>query len=185
MEAALLATGFDPKGYLPRYYNTQAGVTLAGLSVVGAAFFDPSRALLDVWHRSHDDRGDAPEQQTLAAWFAFFDAHGFDTTWLNPIKPAAINTNSASAEGQAAPAPAKHKPVARMQAQEALILQTIRDAGHDPLNLPPRPIGKGGVKAQTRATLLKRCDVFSSRTVFDSAWKRLKGVGDIGDEGVE
>ena len=71
-------------------------------------------------------------------------------------------------------------PPSRTAAQEAAILQTIREQGLDPLALPAHVAGKSGVKATTRAMLVGRSKLFPERgTVFDKAWQRLRESGGI------
>jgi len=75
---------------------------------------------------------------------------------------------------QAAPA----NPLQRFLAQEAAILNAIKQAGHNPLALPENEPGKAGVKSEIRKTL-KGNSLFIGSTVFDKAWERLQGSGEI------
>jgi hypothetical protein len=76
------------------------------------------------------------------------------------------------------PESSKTRPVQRGTAQDAAILAALTGLGYDPLNLPKNPAGKPGVKAAVRAALLKD-KLFTGPSVFNSAWERLTGHGDI------
>jgi hypothetical protein len=69
-------------------------------------------------------------------------------------------------------------PNSRAKAQEAAILKCLRDTGHDPLQLPPEPQGKPGVKAAARAALGNK-GMWAGTTVFEKAWERLLRNGRI------
>lgn len=74
------------------------------------------------------------------------------------------------------------KPVSRAVAQDAAILQAIRSMGYDPLKLPVPPAGRRGVKADVRAALEKKNQIFPTRSkVFEKAWQRLRDAGEISD----
>lgn len=62
--------------------------------------------------------------------------------------------------------------------QEKAIIQAISDLDFDPLNLPKREKGKGGVKAVVRVLLLKDARLFSCNS-FDKAWDRLRKNNEI------
>lgn len=66
----------------------------------------------------------------------------------------------------------------RQRQQELDILQALRALGYKPEQLPRPPAGKPGPKAKARAALPKM-----SPKVFDHAWDRLRGFGDIQDAG--
>lgn len=70
------------------------------------------------------------------------------------------------------------RPMQRQVAQELAILEAIRQAGWDPLRLPRNKSGKAGIKAQVRMAL-NADPMFTGTTVFDGAWERLSGNGDI------
>lgn len=72
-------------------------------------------------------------------------------------------------------------PVARLAAQEARILQAIDNAGYPRLKLPVAK-GKAGVKAEIWAAVEGERQIFSGKSTFDAAWKRLKGEAKIKDE---
>lgn len=99
-----------------------------------------------------------------------------------PEREAAALIACISATGAVPVAPIKRtKPVARSTAQDEAILEAIRRLGHDPLALPKPLAGKGGVKADIRASCLSSKDVFLSKGVFDDAWQRLRDQKAIGD----
>lgn len=62
--------------------------------------------------------------------------------------------------------------------QEALILDTIRRLGFDPLNLPPRPNGKAGIKAVVRKSVSSET-LFTGNETFRLAWERLSAQTEI------
>lgn len=70
------------------------------------------------------------------------------------------------------------KPLQRFPAQEAVILEELRQLGHDPLALPKNSPGKSGVKSEVRARL-QRNPLFQGVKVFDKAWERLTDQADI------
>jgi hypothetical protein len=72
-------------------------------------------------------------------------------------------------------------PVQRMRAQEFAILAEMTRMGLEPLNLPPNPKGKPGIKAKIRAAL-GREGMWAGTTVFDRAWERLSKNGQIAYE---
>lgn len=75
------------------------------------------------------------------------------------------------------------KPVQRSAAQDSEILAVIRKAGYDPLAMPVNEPGKPGVKAETRAALEGKSQLFPKKSrVFGKAWDRLRQCGDIADK---
>ena len=68
----------------------------------------------------------------------------------------------------------------KLRAQEKAILDAIVDLGLDPKCLPRNGAGKRGVKFTVRAAM-KGNDLFPSARVFDKAWERIRGFGDIAD----
>lgn len=70
------------------------------------------------------------------------------------------------------------KPVPRFQAQEAAILNAIKDAGYAPEGLPESEAGKSGVKSIVR-NKLKGNPLFAGTTVFNKAWERLQNTKEI------
>ena len=67
------------------------------------------------------------------------------------------------------------KPLQRQRYQEQEILRVVRELGVDPMALPVPIPGTSGIKAKVRKQLT------FSKTVFDKAWERLRGQGDIKD----
>lgn len=63
--------------------------------------------------------------------------------------------------------------------QQALILETIRSMGLDPRALPPQPLGKRGVKAKVNEQLKGNPLFIESSTAFNTAWRDLRGRGEI------
>lgn len=60
--------------------------------------------------------------------------------------------------------------------QENAILNWLRKIGYDPLKLPVPPSGKSGIKKLCREAVQ-----FSSPSVFNTAWDRLRANGEIKD----
>lgn len=70
-----------------------------------------------------------------------------------------------------------YKPVShgkKQPQQQELILDTIREMGHDPYNLPPRPAGLPGVKSEVKERLKEHYLFKGSATAFDTAWRDLR-----------
>lgn len=80
----------------------------------------------------------------------------------------------------ATPAPtgtaAPSAPLSRQKHQEREILRTLTDLGYDPQRLPRAPAGTPGPKAEVRKKLPEM-----TRRVFEKAWERLRGFGDIAE----
>ncbi|NHZ93638.1 hypothetical protein F2P45_32260 [Massilia sp. CCM 8733] len=71
------------------------------------------------------------------------------------------------------------KPLPALRAQEAKILEWLKQNEYTPDSLPPNESGKPGIKAAVR-TALKDHDLFKNRaTVFDKAWYRLRSGGEL------
>lgn len=70
-------------------------------------------------------------------------------------------------------------PVATQQSNA--ILEYLKKNGHDPQTLPVAPKGKAGVKKTCWDALCTSRDLFSSRSVFDTAWEKLRANQDIKD----
>ncbi|MDO9273348.1 MAG: hypothetical protein Q7T94_10065 [Rugosibacter sp.] len=68
----------------------------------------------------------------------------------------------------------------KLRAQEDAILEKIRQLQHQPDALPKNESGKLGIKSAVRAELNNN-PLFSGSTVFDKAWERLRGFGQIKD----
>lgn len=77
---------------------------------------------------------------------------------------------------------AQVEPVQRSAAQDAAILNAIREAGHDPLALPKNDSGKRGIKAVIRDKLTGKHTLFpKAGTQFNKAWDRLRVRKEIAD----
>ena len=70
-------------------------------------------------------------------------------------------------------------PVAKQQ--ENAILGCLRTNKHDPQKIPVPLPGKAGVKMVCWDQLCKNRGLFSSRSVFKTAWERLRANGGIKD----
>jgi len=75
---------------------------------------------------------------------------------------------------------APKKPVQRSAAQDAAILDEIKNQGLIPTSLPKRIAGKLGVKATIKAALGKT-GIWVGPTVFNKAWEHLRSNGDIAE----
>jgi hypothetical protein len=99
------------------------------------------------------------------------------------------------AEGAAEPVPAARlavtqetapdrgrrvKPPQAFPAQEAEILKTLREQGHEPKQLPPRRAGKPWVKSAVWRAI-GVCQLFTSERVFKKAWDRLRASTEIAE----
>jgi hypothetical protein len=73
------------------------------------------------------------------------------------------------------------RPVQRQHAQEQAIKRLIREAGHDPLQLPMNEPGKPGIKAKVRKAL-QSDPIFTGAKVFEKAWERLRNGGEIANQ---
>ena len=95
--------------------------------------------------------------------------------------------HATASQPQAAPNPApasaeQVEPVTRSAAQEAVILETIRRVGHEPLSLPKNEAGKRGIKAAVRDELVAKHKLFpKDGRQFDKAWERLRAFKEIAD----
>lgn len=71
-------------------------------------------------------------------------------------------------------------PKQRQAYQEEVVLQTIRQLGHDPQSLPKPPTGTAGIKRTVRDAVAAD-PKFNGTTTFDKTWERLRKSGDIND----
>ena len=89
----------------------------------------------------------------------------------------------ANARRRTPQAPAIVEAVPRGEAQDAAILDALKEGGFDPLKLPKNKPGKPGAKATVRTALVGVNRSFPKEgTQFDHAWERLRQRGDIADE---
>ena len=100
---------------------------------------------------------------------------------LSDVANKAKSQRLAWPENQGVQVKATKKPIQRQPLQEELILELICDMGHDPMNLPPYKVGIHGesIKIKIRSEALKNKTVFTSASVFESAWTRLSTQGRI------
>ncbi len=120
-------------------------------------------------------------QRTLLAWLEVARQRGLAYhSWVDEF----VAVRGLQAEGKTlSPSgeyPGDPKPKQRQQAQEEIIIQRIQDAGFNPKALPKVPPGTPGVKSQIRSAL-KGHELFVGDKVFEKAWERLRGNGDIAD----
>ena len=67
----------------------------------------------------------------------------------------------------------------KQRAQEARILQLLKEQEYDQSKLPTRAKGKRGVKSEIRAFALAEEPLIFSKNSFDKAWQRLRDGGEI------
>ena len=120
--------------------------------------------------------------QAFAAWLAEPtqdekpSAH--IAAWFEAVAVAA----DAPAASAPLKAPAATPAKSRFSEQDEVILDKIRELGHDPLNFPKNSPGKRGVKAAVRVELVGIKPFPANGTQFDHAWERLRDRGDIVDQ---
>lgn len=157
--------------------------------------------LMEHWHRTPGH--DGVKMATPAQFIAVAERAGLPPTWLEaaslagllPHQPEPPASASPAALPGASPAPAAPaapdsasapaaglpgavaQPLPRQRHQEAEILRVLRELGHDPAALPARPPGRSGAKAEAWHRLAWKKE---RRGVFDGAWERLRGTGEIG-----
>lgn len=102
-------------------------------------------------------------------------------TWLKEaaghrFPPDAIETPGANGRT----ANVRNQPLARFEAQELAVLDTLRRLGHHPLALPRNQVGIPGVKAAAWKALAGN-QLFVGDKVFAKAWERLRASQRIKD----
>ncbi|WAW11241.1 hypothetical protein NB640_06325 [Oxalobacter vibrioformis] len=70
-------------------------------------------------------------------------------------------------------------PTQRMPMQEERILSLLRQLKYDPQNLPQKPPGKPGVRAEILELAMKEKKIFTSKTAVYKAWQRLRDKNEI------
>lgn len=108
------------------------------------------------WYEMGESRGVDPTE-----FLAWAHSKGYDVAHLVPagVPPTKVKVTL---------------PVAAQQ--DNTILTWLRNNKHDPLKIPVPPSGKSGVKKLCRDAVS-----FSSKSVFDTAWERLRDNGKIKD----
>lgn len=129
----------------------------------------------DLWPDAVGKPSGAAYAQDIAEWAA---ADGLVSSAEEVMQLLAIPPQSAPTE----PQPPAKAPISRAMAQDAAILNAIRELGFDPLALPKSEPGKRGVRADIRAVVKHLKDIFVSAKVFDEAWQRLRNNEDIRDK---
>lgn len=69
------------------------------------------------------------------------------------------------------------QPLSRTLRQEQVVIETLRQLGYDPKDLPDRPAGRKGAKAAARSELSNHKDFTESS--FSKTWERLRASRDI------
>jgi hypothetical protein len=120
-----------------------------------------------------------------SAWLEWATKRGFSVhdgfklaVEAMPVVPA---SQAASHAAACQPASADPKPKPRHRAQEEAILARIKEAGLNPMALPSVRKGTPGPKAQIRTALMNH-ELFRGETIFDKAWDRLRGSGEVADD---
>lgn len=93
---------------------------------------------------------------------------------------SSINESKGQPDEKVAPIEAP-KPVQRSAAQDAAVLEAIRQTGAEPTELPPYARGKSGIKKVIRDAVEANCKKLfpCGGSVFDKTWERLLKAGDI------
>lgn len=68
--------------------------------------------------------------------------------------------------------------VKKTRKQDDVILNWLRENKYNPLKLPVGTIGKAGIRKACGDEVCKNMKLFSSRSVFDTAWDRLRDNGE-------
>jgi hypothetical protein len=81
-----------------------------------------------------------------------------------------------------APGPMPHgsidRPLQAQREQERVILERLKVMGYSPKAIPANVPGRRGIKSEVRAAF-PASRLFQSQAVFDKAWQRLLGEGEI------
>lgn len=103
-------------------------------------------------------------------------------TGATPVPPQQPEPHPTEQEASAPASVEQVEPVTRSAAQGAVILETIRRVGHEPLSLPKNEAGKRGIKAVVRGELVAKHKLFpKDGRQFDKAWERLRAFKEIAD----
>ena len=117
-----------------------------------------------------------PKHRTLMEWRTIAQQHNLRYhSWIDDYADAVESRAAMGAPAVEQDAPlAECIPVQRQQ--DNAILNWLRSNTYDPLKRPPNPSGKSGVKKLCRVAVK-----FSSPSVFDTAWDRLRSNKQIKD----
>ncbi|KPW34537.1 hypothetical protein ALP45_02738 [Pseudomonas coronafaciens pv. atropurpurea] len=74
------------------------------------------------------------------------------------------------------------KRIPKTTEQERVVLEAMRALGYEPSAIPRTEQGKPGARRDVWQALKSRTDLFVSQGVFNKAWERLRGSGEIVDE---
>ena len=80
-----------------------------------------------------------------------------------------------------APKPIPMALISKSKQQDSAILDWLKGNNFDPMKLPKPPKGKAGVKRDCRNALEIHYKMFSSTSVFNTAWDRLRQNNEIAD----
>lgn len=182
-EAVLLSLGLEPRSALTSVQYAEPGREFERRLTIAAAHVDSAGLLrpLEPWEM-------LGSREAVTVSLSEFGAWARAMGWTLPEQfPAMEGAQPTQLEPQAAPAvapkpSAENKPVQRFAAQDAAVLEAIREHGHDPLGLPPNEPGKPGVKAAMRQALTGTPLFPKNSTVFDKAWDRLRASKEIADK---
>lgn len=67
--------------------------------------------------------------------------------------------------------------ISKAEQQDKIILSWLTEHSYDPLSLPAGACGKKGIRNACGDDVCKNMGMFSSRSVYDSAWDRLRANG--------
>lgn len=128
-----------------------------------------------------------PAIRTLQAWLDFSTTKGLKThTWIDEWQSATrgnIDGTGDLQSGDSHPAASNTplKPVSRQKAQEEAIFASLIKMEFDAKKIPLVKNSQPGAKAKVWDDVKAATDVFSSRSVFLSAWKRMRANKDLCD----
>lgn len=189
-QAAALAAGMNPDALLHERHSWMSypgAVIFQDKSFSGA---DEKERFEKLWNLAKS-RADAHQRVALSEFASFLVSHEWPGV-PEPLRMMAKGAAPVMQQPEPHPAPAAQveqpravaqiQPVQRSAAQDAAILNAIREAGHDPLTLPKNDSGKRGIKAVIREELKGKHTLFPKfGRQFDKAWERLRARKEIDD----
>lgn len=129
------------------------------------AELDKADPMLKEYKKISSSGGTCITLSSLSEWAV---KKGYGVQVLTPVPMAASPKVESAEEKKGAP-----KPRRRQREQEEAIVAEIQGLGYEPLQLPKKPPGKGGIKETVR-DVLATTPLFIGTTVFDKAWERLQ-----------
>lgn len=163
-EAALLVCGVDPSTYQEALYGQMIphATGLCGGKLQGRDQFGEARRIRDELGRRLNGQG----RVTPAGFVHWCEKHRIDVAWLREI----ANT-----------ARVRFQPRSRSAEADRMVLDALEHLQMSPRCLPRTSTGKTGPKRAAWDALTGTSGI--TKSVFDHAWKRLRRMGDIAEEG--